>query len=341
MSDLAEALNANHASLRPKKQANPKNDEAAIAAITSMASIPPNYREVKLTGSMGKLQAPPILHFRNFTVEESLLLAQMSTQEETSTIVQLLNACIWEDFECGLLHIEDAKEIMLNIYGTWWGSIIEGFYYPIDADKPMGEGLNRSIAEIPISSIHITSLKDGVKDPITLTDPKNGTKVSFIQPCMIFGQITSNWIKTKFLDDEIKFNDFKWLLRENEKRERAGRTDLLHYNVDLEDEFEVFERAKIAESLRIDRALRIKSLNGVELTTIEEKVKALDSVPLDMWFEYKRISDEKFDFGVESEVEFVCSVKHIPIKRRFSFRCMDFVPTLDDRRVSPYTVSFG
>jgi hypothetical protein len=340
LNDLAATLNVDRSPIRPKKSVKP-NDGPALSAIAQAGPIPPSYREVKLTGSMGKLQAPAILHFRNFTVEESLLLAQMSVEEETSVIIQLLNACVWEDFECGLLHIEDAKEIMLNIYGTWWGSIIEVFYYPIDENEPMGTGLNRSVAEIPVSAIHIDSLGDGVKDPITLTNPETSQRISFIQPCMIFGQIVSNWIKAKFMAQEVKFNDFKWDLRENEKREKAGRTDLIRYNVELEDEYEAFEREKIAESLRIDRALRIKSVNGVELTSVEEKLKALESVPLDMWYEYRKISDESFSFGVQPEVEFTCSVKHVLIKRRFSFRCMDFVPTVDDRRVSPYAVSFG
>jgi hypothetical protein len=338
MSDLADILNK-----ASSPRAKPKTDKDLVSAVMPNGLIPPNYHEVRLTGSMGRLQAPSLLHFRNFTVQESLLLAQISQKEDPSIIVQLLNACIWpgDNFDCGLLHREDAIEIMINLYGTWWGSVIEGFYYAVDETQEMGTGTNRSIAEIPVNSIHIKSLPDDVRDPTRLTDPDTGYKVEFIQPCLIFNKIIKDWLDTKYMDQEIKFNDYKWILRENEKRDTAGRSDLIRFNIALAEQYEAYEYERLTETLRVRRALLVKSINGQNLMTLEAKLQSLQSIPLTMWEDYDKISEEKFDFGVDSEVEFICSIKHVPIKRRFSFRLMDFVPSVDGRRVSAYSVSFG
>ena len=51
--------------------------------------------------------------------------------------------------------------------------------------------------------------------------------------------------------------------------------------------------------------------------------------PLRAWSKANRYITEDLSFGIDSEVTFPCTVTGKMITRRFPFRIMDFIPTVE------------
>lgn len=318
-----------------KKNKQPKEDvkaeEQEIAKeVEKQTAIPGNYIEVKLS-SIGKLSFPKSIHVRNYTFEEALELSELTEDNEKATIIEVLNSLIWEDIDASLLHEQEAIEILLNIYSRWWGAKIEGFRYFVNEDLE-GEEKNNpenvTIAEIPIGAINTVELEKEVKEPFTLEN--DGFSVSFILPRMQTSIIAKRFVDSKYAEEETKFGSLKRKIKLKQE-----------YDYDMYDEYVEYLRERGKDYLRAYQAQLIHTVNGKKVSSFSEALEYLSQIDLSMWAEYNSIVDKYFDFGVSEEVTFDCSVNHTPITRRFLFRPMVFLPSVESQDTTRYTLSFG
>lgn len=314
-----------------KQKAEQKEVEKEIASsVEKPKNIPGNYIEVKLS-SLGKLSAPGIIHVRNYTFEEALELSEITEDNEKEIIIRVLNEMIWEDIDANLLHENEAIEILLNIYARWWGERIEGFKYYVN-DQLTGEDReaaeNVSIAEIPISNIETNELDKKVQEPFKLSN--DDISVSLSLPRMQTSLIAKNFVNQKYLEEENRFANIKRRIRLKQD-----------YDVEEYKEYMDYLKRRGKDYLRAYQAQLIKAINGEEVSDFSEAIESLSLIDLSLWKEYNTVVEKHFSFGVNPEVTFDCTVNHTPITRRFLFRPMVFLPSVESENDSGYSLSFG
>jgi len=317
---------------RQAEQENKKYLEQKIAekVNTDPVSIPSNYIEVKLS-SLGKLTAPSSVHVRNYTFEEALELSEIDEDNEKEIMIKVLNELLWEDIDANDLHEEEAVEILLNIYAKWWGSKLEGFRYQVDESLPQSlrnKNENTSIAEIPISNLNTLELSEKVSEPFELSNGKD--KIKLRLPRMKTGLIAKDFVNKKYVTEETKYAGLKRKIRLREE-----------YSQDEYDEYMSYLRERGKDYLRAYQAQLVDSVNEKKVEDFPEALRILSELDLTIWKEYNRALKNNFVFGVDKEVTFDCTVNHTPITRRFQFRPMDFLPSVESENDTGYTLSFG
>jgi hypothetical protein len=314
----------------------PHDEEDGQVNTIVASGVPSDYVEVRLIGSKGRLTAPPVLHVRDYSFDDALKLAQATEKNVDEILIDVLNGMIFEDFDCGLLHREEVKEILLTVYATWWGKSLDIYYYAVDETLPMGDKENRSIASIPISAIDIVGISDEFQEPILIRSPDGKKSMSFILPRLVNGVIADREVAKAFDAEEASLLDIKWIMGQNEGR---GADQQLSYDPVEALRYRSFLTRKVSHRMRVLQALQIYAVDGEPLKSIEEKVEAL-SRSMTFFTVYKNHL-KKSVFGVQPVVEFTCSVKHELISRRFPFRCVDLIPTMEQVGDSGYSISYG
>ena len=323
---------------------SPVKNKKAKVSLDIPAAIPPDYIPVRFVGSKGRLSAPAVLHFRNYSFEDAIKLSQASDDTIDETIIGVLNEMVFEDFECGLLHREEVKEILLTIHGAWWGKTLDFYYYQIDDKLPMETKHpdapltyeNRSIAMIPIGAIDIVGLPEDFAEPITIKSPE-GKTVQFVLSRMANSMVADRKISEMFDAEEASFLDIRWILSQNEKR---AADDQLKYDQRDADRYREFLTRKVDARIRILQALQVYSVDGKIFQTLDEKLDALKT-SMNYFSSYRDLLVNKLVFGIKPSVTFDCTIKKIPITRRFPFRCVDLVPSMEQNGDKGYSISFG
>lgn len=104
------------------------------------------------------------------------------------------------------------------------------------------------------------------------------------------------------------------------------------------EQYDKYLNEKALMYLRVLQSQLIVAVDGEELIEIEDKVKAFkERVDATAWGRYKEVTDAN-TFGINPNYTF--KVGEEVIERRFSFRYMDFIPSVDKKADSRYTVSF-
>jgi hypothetical protein len=324
-----DALTAS--SFFPKKSA--REEKIVSDAVTSPP--PAGYIPIRLTCSGGRLSAPALLHFRNYTFGESMELAEMRPEDEDATFARILTQMCWEKFPCDMLHREEIKEILLNIYATWWGKTLDIFYYRLDESKPLSVD-NRSVASIPISAINFKELPIEFEEPIIAEDYETHTKVGFVLPRLINDIAAHAWIRSRYAEIDASFSDVRVALR------TSGEDRPLAVGYDRLEAYEANERNKSADEIKALCSMQIFSINGKVLTDLDDKLEAISSkLSANFFNEFAKERRTRLRFGLDNKVTFMCSVKHEPIVRRFPFRLSSLIPTLDSPRDTRYSFSYG
>jgi hypothetical protein len=305
------------------------NDKPAVNSMVG-------YIPVKLTGSGGRLSAPPILHVRNYSFDEATQLARATEENFDETIIRVLTDMNYEKFDCGMLHREELKEMLLTIHAAFWGRTFEGYYYIVDDTKPLTPE-NRSVASLPISSLNFHELSSDFKEPIVVIDPSSKIEIGFTLPRMINGIIADRWIDERYGGEDASFSELRYVISQNEHR--SADAQLSYDAKQLKDYLNLQERIYV-DRARLLQALQIYEVNGVVLSTLEERLHTL-SESMAIFSRYIGWRNKNAIFGLDPEVTFECSITHKMITRRFPFRCFDLVPPMDDVRDQGYTVSFG
>lgn len=297
---------------------------------------PANYYKIKLD-SLGKLDAPEVVHVRGYTMEEILELGELNEDNEFEVVARMLNNMLYEDFDAFDFHIDEVKEILLNIYAKDWSKEIEGFRYYVDDTLPEPQ-LNRkeniSVATIPISNIGTKTIHEEFKEPITI--PFNEKNYKFKLPRIRTTVNAKDYTEKKFFAEERQLSDLRMKIFQNQAQGLAEDEGLSSEDVKAYRDF-LSRRAKTRA-----KAFEAQLVIGIDDHTFETLEEAMEElVPLTVWETYSYVRKNYANFGIQNEVKFSCSVNHNPITRRFQFRPTTFIPTIGDERRKPSTFSFG
>jgi hypothetical protein len=293
--------------------------------------------EVRLCTS-GRLTAPPILHFHDYNMMSAQLISEIPAQSNyMPTIVKILNSMIVEDFDCGKLHVEEIKEILLNVHGKWWGPTLQGFAYFLDPEIEDRDKLvakeNISQADIPIASLNVIPLGEGITEPINIKSC--GVEVNFLYPRAQNSGIVDECIKQKFVEQEQQFFKIKKLV-DADKSDEVSVADLREYHDYLAE--------RSTWKLLYTRALTLCGINHELLETLDDRVEALRTnkkISVRHWEKYNEFLSNEGAFGLQDEAEFYSEILDRKVKRPFRFRTFTLIPQVDGQRVDKDEVSFG
>jgi len=292
-------------------------------------SIPSNYIEVKLS-SLGQLGMPSMVHVRDYTYNEALMMAEIKEDNMTEGIIKILDNIIFEDLDMKKAHKQDVVEILLSIYGTWYSPVLEVFNYFVNEDLEEEEKkakTNISVATIPINNIQTTPVKEGSKLPITFKS--KDLNVQLILPRIGNDIVAWKFAVKKNLKTEVKIAESIKAVK-NEK-----------YTDKQMEDYEKFVSQRGKDFLKALQCQLIYSIDDEKLNTFSKQIEAIDKVSFSLWKKYNKVVKENFHFGVEEEVKFECSVIHKEIARRFRFQPIHFLPILDKEDDSRFEISFG
>jgi len=295
----------------------------------------------------GRLDAPATLHFRDYSMVASQALAELPVAtDHLPTIIKVLNSMVVEEFDCGLLHMEEAKEVLLNVYGKWWGNHLPGFRYLLNPDLPDKESLmakeNISLADIPLSALEIVPLDPEVREPICIKS--HGVTVKFVYPRIRNSGIVSDLLKTKFAVQEQQFHKLKQILAYNAKQtDPETKKSVNLEEVEAYDDY-LAERSKW--QLIYMRAQEICAIDDEVLYTLEDRIKALTEntkISVRHWQKYTEFLEGKGAFGLKSEVEFYSDILNQKVIRPFLFYTWNFIPssTMERPGDEDDQISFG
>lgn len=299
---------------------------------SNVESMPLGYIEVKLD-SLGKLDAPSVLHFRNYLMEEILELSTAIGNDEIylATLIRCLNRMVYEKFDCSLLHEKELEEIQITLFAHFWGSKMEGkAYYKdpfiTDPEKRDSEE-NIGYASLPISALKTIPLNKDFKEPIRITIADKA--VRFRLPRVKDVLDAKEYINKKYFDQERKLSDVK-----------AALDKKADVSYEAAKEYEEYIKAKNLDFIKAYQASILMSNGEQELNSLEDKMAAYGGIDLPYWKEYQKVVDEKLQFGIDPVVEFQAEGGE-KLVRRFSFQSLDFLPTLELSADTDATVRFG
>jgi len=322
--------------------ANIKKDSNSLQAATTKVeknkNIPIGYIPVALC-SKDKL-SPAILHFRNYSMSELLELSSAVEEKEFETLVnKALNNMVYEDFDCAKLHIENIKQIVLTIYKNFWNSTLFARPYYIDVDNLDKED-NTAYIDINLNKIKTIEINDKFKNPFTIEE--SGLKIKFTLPTVEHVFIAKEAIKEKYSEAEDKFQNLKSTLRLIDKLtddKLLEQANAVKYDEKEKEQYDSLLEEKSKDYIRYLQAQLLYSIDGKVLETIQEKLDAYnDKIDALAWVHYNETVKKYAVFGIDPNYTFVVDGKELT--RGFSFRPMVFIPTLDTKTNTKYSVYF-
>jgi hypothetical protein len=281
----------------------------------------------------GRLSASPILHFRDYNMRASQAISEMPTAtDHLKLVTKILNAMLVEEnFDCGLLHLEEAKEVLMNVHGKWWGSTISGFRYLLNPDiedeTKLFDKENISEADIPISAIRVKPLAPDIKEPINIT--VHGVTVGFVYPRIQNVGIIEDLIKIKYAEEEQRFSKLKQILEFNSKQ--ANPNEKLDVNIMEAEAYRTYLAERAEWRMILMRAQEIVRVNEdiFKSGNLDERINAIENdkrITTRHWIKWSEFLDGKGKFGVEDEVEFTSDILSRKVSRPFRFHTYSFIP---------------
>ncbi len=294
--------------------------------------IPYGYIEVKLD-SLGKLDAPSILHFRNYSMEEILELSPVIGNENKylECLVKCLNKMVYEKFDCSLLHVNEMEEVMMYIFSTFWSRELEGHPYYKDESLPedkINKKENILFTNIIISELGTKTLPKDFKEPIKINI--NDDIVKFKLPRIKDTLIAKEYVNRKYFDEERELSDIKSAI---EKKEKVSYED--------KEKYDILQENKGKDFLKVYSASYLYGRNKKIFKSIDEKIEEFPNIPFKYWQEYEKLVREKCIFGIEQDYKFFSTEMKQEVTRRFRFQSMDFIPTMESKNDSNVVISFG
>jgi len=304
------------------------------------------YITVKLS-SLGKLNAPQILHVRNFNMDDAIELSVAGDDKLLEQTITTLNGMVKEGFDCSLLHEDELKELLLTIYANFWNSEISGYEYPWEEDelKEVDEvraerirlGKENLECSISIKSIKTSTINEKFKEPIKIT--KDGLTITFRLPRIKDLLVAKAYVENKYAKQEKEFSNIEAKLKEHDVSEWES---VVKENFpDVYSDYYKYRNGKQYDMIRVIQSQLIEKIAKTKLDTIEKKLEAYTNIDFGFWSKYNEIIKEYAQFGIDEEVEVISPLTHKPAIRRFQFRFMDFIRSLELPDNSGYTVEFG
>lgn len=316
--------------------------EKAEKVVQSSKSVPSGFVPVTFL-SEDKL-GPSVLHFRNYSMGEMLELASATEDNQLNVLTtRILNNLCYEKYDCSKLHIDNIKEIMLTIHANFWGRTLKNkaFYKNLDAEDMDAEE-NIGYVDIDIQNLKSNKINPKFKVPFSITDSITNKKIKFVLPTVEHVLIADKFIKEKYYNQEDQLKRAKALIDTKQKLEAKQMFEKAsEINVSQEDfeKVEELEKQKGVDYLKAIQSQLIHSVDGKECKSIEEKLKAFhEDVDSTSWMRYTETVKKYAQFGYSDEYTFKYGEENIT--RRFSFRLLDLIPSMDETGDAGYTVSF-
>jgi len=295
----------------------------------SKEEIPEEYVAVKFN-TLGKLLAPAVLHFKNYTLEDAADLADFSEENQYEVFIKILNRCVYEDFDCSNLHRQELLEVLLTIYATYWSPVLERQYLineDLTSDK-LGKKENIGYARIRIATdIILKEIPQEFKTPFSLTSPK-GDKFTLRTPVVGDLVFAKKFLELKFLEEEKRFAYTKRLILQDKESEVAPE-ELVSYKEYLS--------TKLKEGLLVERSQMLLTKNKEELDDLK-KLELARTLPLGFWAFVTQVQKMN-DFGIDPKITFYDDNKK-KITRSFQFRFIDLFPPMEQESSGGYKLSF-
>jgi len=301
---------------------------------------------VKLS-SLGKLNAPPIIHIRNFNMDDAIELSVAGDDKLLEQTITTLNGMIKEGFDCSLLHEDELKELLLTIYANFWNSELSGYEYPWEEDEL--EGLDEDRVErilsdkeklecsISINKIKTSTINEKFKEPIKIT--KDELTITFRLPRIKDLLVAKEYVENKYAKQDKEFSNIEAKLKEYDTSEWES---VVKENFpDVHADYYKYRNGKQYDMIRVMQSQLIEKVAKTKLDTIEKKLDAYKNIDFGFWSKYNEIVREYAKFGIDEEVEVISPLTHKPTVRRFQFRFMDFIRSLELPDNAGYTVEFG
>lgn len=340
---MNEEINQDNIFVIPKKEKAVA--KLAVEKVIAEKSIPIGYVPVNFI-CKDKL-GPSVLHFRNYTMEELLELSSSNENNQFYILVnKVLNNLVYENFDCCDLHIEQIKQILLTIYANFWGPklINKPYYKDLEGDFQSKE--NVGYTDIEIKKLKDIRISDEFKEPFTITDNKTSMKVEFILPRVSHMFLADTFVKEFYLEKDKKYEKLESILKfknqlENGTEKQKQQAESITYDKLLKEEYDEYLIEKNKTYLKVLQCQLIKSVNNKELKTIEEKLEAYKKeIDITTWTRYKKTIDKYATFGIDDNYTFI-DENGKEITRGFSFRCLDFIPSMEFETDTGYTVQFN
>jgi hypothetical protein len=298
----------------------------------------------------GRLSAPPVLHFRDYNMQASQAISEMPlATDHLRLVTKILNAMIVEEnFDCGLLHIEEAKEILMNVHGKWWGGTISGFRYLLNPDIEDEEKLfakeNISEADIPISAIEVEPLAPEIKEPVNIT--VHGVTVGFVYPRIQNVGIIEDLLKIKYAEEEQRFFKLKQILEFNSKQ--TNPNEKLDVNIAESEAYQKYLAERAEWRTVLMRAQEIVRVNDDIFNSgnLDERINAIQNdkrITTRHWIKWSEFLEGKGKFGVKNDVEFYSDILNQKVRRPFRFYTYSFIPNklVEREGDESSSISFG
>jgi hypothetical protein len=289
-------------------------------------------------------------HIRDYNMQASQAISEMPTSTDHLRLVtKILNAMIVEDnFDCGLLHVEEAKEVLMNVHGKWWGSTISGFRYLLNPDIEDEDKLfakeNISEADIPISAIEVDPLASEIKEPINIT--VHGVTVGFVYPRIQNVGIIENSLKVKYAEEEQRFFKLKQILDFNSKQKNP--IEKLDVNIVEAEDYQKYLAERAEWRTVLLRAQEIVRVNNDIFNSgaLDERINAVQTdkrITTRHWVKWAEFLEGKGKFGVKDEVEFTSDILGRKVRRPFRFHTFSFIPNkfVEREGDESSSISFG
>lgn len=318
-----------------------KEEDIDLNKNPSKNIIPKEYIPIKFS-SLGKLTIPAVLHIRDFNMEEALDLSLTDESNILETTMRVLNSMIYESVDPQYLHEEELKEIMFNIFANFWGNTLENYLYPYKEEELSDPNGNKVLIEkikkeedfypkvsIDVENVKTTTIQDNFKEPIIIK--KDGQEVHFRLTRIKDIIEAKEYINKKYIKYDQEFSDVTNKLRKKKEHEISP---------ERKEEYKKLQAKKMKDIAKVVEASTLLKFNSKTFQKLSEKITAIPKIPIGFWKKFSSITSN-LKFGLNEEVEVISPITGKKVTRRFQFRFMDFLESLELQDDSGYTVSFG
>jgi len=311
--------------------------------------IPAEYIPVKLS-SMGMLDAPNIIHVKDYSGKDALELSLSTTTSNTflRKLIDVMNNLIFEGFDCNYLHESELEEIMLNITGNFISPIIQNYPYPyeqeeydsMDADRRnrVETSLESLQIDIPIDSIDTLPLKAEFKEPIIIKNKNNLTvhfRLSRVQDFFV----AEEYVEEKYFEQSQHYTQLEKITNLENEEEKEKR--LATFPREVLKTYQDYIVQRGTDYIIVKQSQLLLRYGSKVLKTIEEKIQCYSEIGMGFWKQYNALCDEQLQFGVDHNIKMISPITNEEVIRRLQFRPMDLISADNIPDSREYSILFG
>lgn len=340
-----------------KKTTYNSNEEVTEDQVKKETEIPSDYIPIKLS-SVGKLDAPKTIHVKNYTGQDALDLSIAKEDDTLYALIKVLKGMVYEDFDPELFHVKELEEILLNIYANFWSSILSDYPYPwieeeiherrqeqisdLEKDKlnKIENKLDVPRIDIPITQLETKNIPQEFKEPIQIKGKDK--KISFMLPRIGHLVNAKKYVDDIFFEEKNELADIEEKIQFNKVLKEQGRfNEIKKIDKERHIRYEKLQEDTTNVFLKVNQCQTIVAINDKLVDSIEDKLKEYNNISLVFWRKFNEEVVNKIDFGIKNDLTVESLITGKEVTRRFQFRLLDFIPSMDLPDSSGLSVTFG